>query len=493
KPISQETSSDGGPKRQQTMEGSSFGNRLKVDKEGLWYCLYQAYHERKKLEKTVKTSQARRKAKIVVSDDDMASEDSSKQGRMIYEIDQDVGVTLVTPTKVNSQEDQPEDQLRVLSAAKVLADAAKVHTYSRRRRAVSTGSGEVSTASRIVSTAGMIQQVNIIIPSSSAKKDKAKAIMTESEPEQTTTKLKQRQERAGYEATIRLQEQLDEEESQRIARDAEVAQRLQEELDAAKKQKMAQLEVLRDQQKLEENDAEKEELRACLDIVSGDEIAMDFESLATKYPIIDWKTHILTENMMYYQIIRADGSSKNYKIFSEMLDDFDRQDVVDLHRLVKERYETTSPEGYDLLLWGDLKTLFEPFHVLLMDNGIAIHMMIEKKYPLTQEMLSRMINRRLEVDHESEMAFELLGFTRSQLQKSVQKGSTPKTPLLVGRGFLATANAVIDSRKAKIAVGEGITRSVFGVKGVDLGEEEAPYWTTLGKMESTNHDLAQME
>ncbi|GJU59537.1 hypothetical protein Tco_1237303 [Tanacetum coccineum] len=56
----------------------------------------------------------------------------------------------------------------------------------------------------------------------------------------------------------------------------------------------------------------------------------------------------------------ADGSSKNYKIFSEMLDDFDRQDVIDLHRLVNERYEITSPEGYDLLLWGDLKTLFEP-------------------------------------------------------------------------------------------------------------------------------------
>ncbi|GJW52009.1 hypothetical protein Tco_0093360, partial [Tanacetum coccineum] len=59
-----------------------------------------------------------------------------------------------------------------------------------------------------------------------------------------------------------------------------------------------------------------------------------------------------------------------------------------------------------------------------------------------------------------------------------------KTPLLVGRGFLATANAVIDYRMAKIAVGEGITRSVFGVKGVDLGEEEAPYWTTFGKRES---------
>ncbi|GKE63952.1 MAK10-like protein, partial [Tanacetum coccineum] len=60
----------------------------------------------------------------------------------------------------------------------------------------------------------------------------------------------------------------------------------------------------------------------------------------------------------------------------------------------------------------------------------------------------------------------------------------PKTPLLIGRGFLATDNAVIDYRKAKIAVGEGITQSVFDVKGVDLGEEEAPYWTTLGKGES---------
>ncbi|GJU67027.1 hypothetical protein Tco_1253286, partial [Tanacetum coccineum] len=72
----------------------------------------------------------------------------------------------------------------------------------------------------------------------------------------------------------------------------------------------------------------------------------------------------------------------------------------------------------DSIEW-EAKRLFDScgVHVLLMDNGIAIHMMIEKKYPLTQEMLSRMLNRRLEVDHESEMAFELLRFTRSQLKK----------------------------------------------------------------------------
>ncbi|GKD41572.1 hypothetical protein Tco_1261779 [Tanacetum coccineum] len=37
---------------------------------------------------------------------------------------------------------------------------------------------------------------------------------------------------------------------------------------------------------------------------------------------------------------------------------------------------------------------------------------------------------------------------------------------------------------AKRAVKEGITRSIFRVKEVDLGEEEAPYWTTLGKRKS---------
>ncbi|GKC75645.1 hypothetical protein Tco_1126419, partial [Tanacetum coccineum] len=72
----------------------------------------------------------------------------------------------VTHTKVraqgeaHTQQDQPKDHLRVLSAAKVLADAARkrrevvnVQSYTRRRRAVSTGSGEISTAEESVSTA----------------------------------------------------------------------------------------------------------------------------------------------------------------------------------------------------------------------------------------------------------------------------------------------------------------------------------------------------
>ncbi|GJT38302.1 hypothetical protein Tco_0938167 [Tanacetum coccineum] len=56
--------------------------------------------------------------------------------------------------------------------------------------------------------------------------------------------------------------------------------------------------------------------------------------------------------------------------------------------------------------------------MLLMHTGLAIHMMIEKKYPLTQEMLSRMLSRRLEVDQESKMAFELLRFVKLRVKAS---------------------------------------------------------------------------
>ncbi|GJW92691.1 hypothetical protein Tco_0170244 [Tanacetum coccineum] len=194
----------GGSPRCQEATGGSIAQTSKVESLEAYLKqtkqVYGAAYTRlimkvKKLKKTVKTSQARRRAKIMVLDDE---EDSSKQGRMIEEINQDAGVTLVTPT--HSQEYQPEDQLGVFSSAKVLTDAAKnVHTYTRKRRAVSTSSGGVSTASRLFSTAKeSVSIVDASMPVSIAGT--------------------QRQERAGYEAVVRLQEQHEEEDRQRVAR-----------------------------------------------------------------------------------------------------------------------------------------------------------------------------------------------------------------------------------------------------------------------------------
>ncbi|GJV44385.1 putative ribonuclease H-like domain-containing protein [Tanacetum coccineum] len=155
----------------------------------------------------------------------------------------------------------------------------------------------------------------------------------------------------------------------------------------------------RKRQKMEE-DSEKDELNGFLDIVPREEAPIEVESISTKFPIVDWKTCVLTETFIL--------------------------DVEELYMLVKNRYSASSLEGFDLMLWGDLHTLFEPdkddeiwrdqheynilswrlcdfcgIYILLMDNGLAIHMLTEKKYPLSQEMLTKMLSRKLEVDHES--------------------------------------------------------------------------------------------
>ncbi|GKA71512.1 hypothetical protein Tco_0777651, partial [Tanacetum coccineum] len=226
-----------------------------------------------------------------------------------------------------------------------------------------------------------ISTVNILVSTASATPEKK-------------AKKQLDQERLGHEEAIRLQEQINEEERQRIARDAEIAKQLQKEFDKARQEQKVVVEadqahdidwsdpaVLRyhalqnssfsvvesikknddsqqqvgssknrsredsdednaKKQKLED-DAKKEELKDSIDVVPRDDIAIDVESLATKYPIA-----------------RCDGSAQT----------------------------------------GTRKN----------------------KYPLTQEMLSRMLSRRLEVDQESEMAFELL---RRDLQLEDAEGT----------------------------------------------------------------------
>ncbi|GKC23535.1 putative ribonuclease H-like domain-containing protein [Tanacetum coccineum] len=143
-------------------------SELKETKQTYNAALTKLIKRVKKLEQTIKTSQARRRAKVVIFDDEEAEEDPSNQGRsLIEELDLDAGISLVPPhapdqgriddTQIS---DQPEEQLGVFSATKILADAAEqggsvenVQTYTRRRREVSTGSGGVSTANRLVSTA----------------------------------------------------------------------------------------------------------------------------------------------------------------------------------------------------------------------------------------------------------------------------------------------------------------------------------------------------
>ncbi|GKE58190.1 hypothetical protein Tco_1497375, partial [Tanacetum coccineum] len=51
----------------------------------------------KKLEKNIKIGKARRRARIIISEDEDAAEDCSKQGRKIFDIDTDPTISLVQP------------------------------------------------------------------------------------------------------------------------------------------------------------------------------------------------------------------------------------------------------------------------------------------------------------------------------------------------------------------------------------------------------------
>ncbi|GKA26827.1 putative ribonuclease H-like domain-containing protein, partial [Tanacetum coccineum] len=195
-------------------------------------------------------------------------------------------------------------------------------------------------------------------------------------------------------------------------------------------------------QKLEE-DKESEELKKCLEIVpdDGDDVTIDATPLAVKSPsIVDWKIH-KEGKKSYYQIIRADGSSKMYLVFSHMLKIFDREDLETLYKLVKAKYGSTRPgEDMDLVLYGDLKTMFKPhvednvwknqsdYRVLdwnlydscglhsLRKQNVHIHMLVEKRYPLTTPTITDMLNRKLQADHWNEMCYQLLKLITKQLK-----------------------------------------------------------------------------
>ncbi|GKD53911.1 hypothetical protein Tco_1287298, partial [Tanacetum coccineum] len=92
-----------------------------------------------------------------------------------------------------------------------------------------------------------------------------------------------------------------------------------------------------------------------------EEVVIDDVPLATKsLSIVDWKIR-KERKKSYYQIVRADGKSQMYRVFSQMLKSFTREDLEDLYKLVKAKYGSTRPvEDLDLVLWNDLKTMFEP-------------------------------------------------------------------------------------------------------------------------------------
>ncbi|GJV32590.1 hypothetical protein Tco_0882165 [Tanacetum coccineum] len=188
-------------------------------------------------------------------------------------------------------------------------------------------------------------------------------------------------------------------------------------------------------------------LKSYLKIDPLEDATMDYEVLDKHFPIMNWEsryyhTDSQGNECIYFLIHRSDGSSRWIKTLAEMITLFDRQDLIELYHLVMQRFETITPEGVDLVLWGDLKMMFEAsadddlwknqddweieswnlyensgVHILVLEDGTEIYMLAERRYPLTRNTLISMLEFKLTTTVTCDDAYELLRFIQQQIDE----------------------------------------------------------------------------
>ncbi|GJX64996.1 hypothetical protein Tco_0299339 [Tanacetum coccineum] len=161
-------------------------------------------------------------------------------------------------------------------------------------------------------------------------------------------------------------------------------------------------------QKVEE-DKETAELKQLMEIIPDkEEVAIDVIPLAIKSPsIIGWKIH-KEGRKSYYQIMRADGKSQIGRL------GFNLGDLKTMFEPHVEDKVLRNQQDYKVLDWK----LYDSYgvHSLRMQH-MQIYILVKKKYPLAPLTLSMMLEKKLMIDYESEMAYQLLKFIMKQLKK----------------------------------------------------------------------------
>ncbi|GJU49390.1 hypothetical protein Tco_1218945 [Tanacetum coccineum] len=122
----------------------------------------------------------------------------------------------------------------------------------------------------------------------------------------------------------------------------------------------------------------------------------------------------------YLVIYRANGNFRAFNYLMEVLNIYDRQDLYHLYNLMREQYSGITLEGIELILWGDLKIMMESSteeNDQKFKDGTVIHMLVERRYPFSKDLLQRMLDLGLEVERESIVAFDLIRFIKQQIDE----------------------------------------------------------------------------
>ncbi|GKD76662.1 hypothetical protein Tco_1339283 [Tanacetum coccineum] len=204
---------------------------------------------------------------------------------------------------------------------------------------------------------------------------------------------------------------------------------------ARKRSKDTQDQDISKRQKLdtdEADDQDEEDITQYIVPAKVEEIALNAVPLATKPPVIVDIEIVSEGQMSAYYIIRADGNSRRYNTLTHIFQDIDREDLKNLWKIVKGKFNDPSLEDkYERVLWGDLNVMFEPnmesdiwrmienYDVtgwflysscgvhLIKFEGLHIFLLVDKVYPLTYTTIAKMLDRKLQGE-KNEMGYQLV-------------------------------------------------------------------------------------
>nr|GEY44619.1 hypothetical protein [Tanacetum cinerariifolium] len=200
---------------------------------------------------------------------------------------------------------------------------------------------------------------------------------------------------------------------------------------------------------------EAEDLRKRLEEVDDedDEVFIEATPLARKFPVVDYQI-VLVDNKPRFKIIKADETHQLYISFTTLMKNFDREDLENLWRIVKERFPTSKPTNFlDEYLLLTLKTMFEEpdGQDAIWRNQKSLFLLVERRYPLSRFTLEQLVNvTRLQVEKESEMSLKLLRFSIENTHQTIEVVTAVTSQVSAASTTIHAASATIPSAKPSI-------------------------------------------
>nr|GEU65668.1 hypothetical protein [Tanacetum cinerariifolium] len=107
------------------------------------------------------------------------------------------------------------------------------------------------------------------------------------------------------------------------------------------------------------------------EVVPYDDKAIDYETLDVKSLIVDGESQVLGTNeagdVHVYKLTILDGSYRHFSAFSKMLKFLVRKDVLDLHKIVMERFPNSDLEGLEILVRAFMVFDKELINLVILD------------------------------------------------------------------------------------------------------------------------------